>query len=260
MRPWTVLLEQSDSESEAAGARQRFEALLRGGARSTAASTMPWWPRAWRRRRRCGTCASRSRWRRAEEGPEHQARHLAAGVGHCRLRARTPTPRCRRRSRAVRAGQLRPSGRRQPALQRAGPAGRAGAGVSRSARGTRSIRLVYDAVVARGGSISAEHGIGALKRDGAARTQVTGGAGDDARDQAGARPAGHAQSGPGVVSRGARPQAARGDFYRVTSTRSLLSPSESPNSNCPPAGNAAVGSVALPPCTSSAITERAPPT
>jgi FAD/FMN-containing dehydrogenase len=26
-------------------------------------------------------------------------------------------------------------------------------------------RIVYDAVVARGGSISAEHGIGALKRD-----------------------------------------------------------------------------------------------
>ena len=35
----------------------------------------------------------------------------------------------------------------------------------RALRERRSTQLVYDAVAARGGSISAEHGIGALKRD-----------------------------------------------------------------------------------------------
>ena len=46
-----------------------------------------------------------------------------------------------------------------------GPTARCRGGVPRSARERRSTRIVYDAVVARGGSISAEHGIGALKRD-----------------------------------------------------------------------------------------------
>jgi FAD/FMN-containing dehydrogenase len=45
-------------------------------------------------------------------------------------------------------------------------------------------------VAAFGGSFSAEHGIGALKRDELARTQVTRGAGADAADQAALDPLG----------------------------------------------------------------------
>jgi FAD/FMN-containing dehydrogenase len=51
-------------------------------------SATPWWPRAWPRHRRCGMCANPSRWPRRGR-PEHQARHLAAGVGHPGLRERT---------------------------------------------------------------------------------------------------------------------------------------------------------------------------
>ena len=49
--------------------------------------------------------------------------------------------------------------------------------------------LVYDSVQQFDGSISAEHGIGALKVDKLREAQVAGGAGHDARHQAGARPA-----------------------------------------------------------------------
>jgi UDP-N-acetylenolpyruvoylglucosamine reductase len=54
--------------------------------------------------------------------PEHQARHLAAGVGHPGLRR---PDRCRPAGAGARraAGELRPPGRRQPALQRPGPEG-----------------------------------------------------------------------------------------------------------------------------------------
>ncbi len=84
---------------------------------------------------------------------------------HRRVRARTPTTRCRPAFPGVRLVELRPPGRRQPALQRAG--------ARWCRRRRRSCRahehavnhLVYDAVGALGGSISAEHGVGALKRD-----------------------------------------------------------------------------------------------
>ena len=45
------------------------------------------------------------------------------------------------------------------------PRGRARPTASCASTSTRSTRIVYDAVMAHGGSISAEHGIGALKRD-----------------------------------------------------------------------------------------------
>jgi FAD/FMN-containing dehydrogenase len=63
------------------------------------------------------------------------------------------------------AGQLRPPGRRQPALQRAGTAGRRWRSASWRRGARPSTRIVFDAVARFGGSFSAEHGIGALKRD-----------------------------------------------------------------------------------------------
>jgi FAD/FMN-containing dehydrogenase len=61
-------------------------------------------------------------------------------------------------------GQLRPPGRRQPALQRAGPRRGRPQGLPARAGGTRQ-PLVYEAVAQFGGSFSAEHGVGALKVD-----------------------------------------------------------------------------------------------
>ena len=70
------------------------------------------------------------------------------------------------------AGGVRPPRRRQPALQRlaAGGPHRAGARGGASSRWKAPMnRLVHDAVVALGGSISAEHGLGVLRRDESAR-------------------------------------------------------------------------------------------
>ena len=160
--PWTVLLELSDNESEA-HARE----LLRRPARPGAGT------RHDRRRRLAESVgavahdvaparidpagASRGR-------AEHQARHRAAGVAHsgvlrgdrrgagssaCRAcgwstsatsATATCTTTCRRR--------------RAPMRRR-----------SCASHETRGQRLVYAAVAAHGGSISAEHGIGLLKRE-----------------------------------------------------------------------------------------------
>ena len=56
-------------------------------------------------------------------GPQHQARHLGSGVAHSRV---LPRDRCAAAAADPRrpAGELRPSWRRQPALQRAGAGGR----------------------------------------------------------------------------------------------------------------------------------------
>jgi FAD/FMN-containing dehydrogenase len=98
-----------------------------------------------------------SRWRRRGR-PEHQARHRAAGVGHPRLR-RADRRRAGGRDPGRAAGRLRPPGRRQPALQRAGARRRrCGASWPSATRGQHCI--VYDAVQRFGGSISAEHGVG----------------------------------------------------------------------------------------------------
>ncbi len=62
--------------------------------------------------------------------------------------------------------------------------------------------LVHAVVVRYGGSISAEHGIGQLKRELLADVQGSGRAGDDARDQARTRPHRHPQSRQGALSKG----------------------------------------------------------
>ena len=64
------------------------------------------------------------------------------------------------------------------------PAGGDAGGLPARARGARSTRWSTTRSTTFGGSISAEHGIGALKGDELAEAQVAGGAGDDARDQA----------------------------------------------------------------------------
>ena len=64
--PWTVLLELADTESESRRPRPAGEpAGSRAGGRPR--SRTPWWPRAWPRRTRCGTCAKPSRWRRPKK-------------------------------------------------------------------------------------------------------------------------------------------------------------------------------------------------
>ena len=63
--------------------------------------------------------------------------------------------------------------------------------------------IVYDAVGRFGGSISAEHGIGALKRDELAGTQVARRARPDARDQAALDPRGLMNPESGGVADGA---------------------------------------------------------
>ena len=161
-RAWTVLLEQSDNEGEAQ-ARARFESLLEAALEAG-------------HDRRCGggrepdavaraVAPARIDPAGAEPGrSEHQARHRAAGVGDTGLRARAPTPRWRRPS---------------PACGWSTSATWATATCTTTCRRPRACRrqqfldrhehavntLVYDAVCALGGSISAEHGVGALKRD-----------------------------------------------------------------------------------------------
>ena len=145
--PWTVLLEQSDTEGEAP-ARQRFEALLGAALEAgiiddaVVAESLAQSRALWHVRESIPLAQS-------EEGLEHQARHLAAGVGHPRLR------RCHRRGAAPAlarraARQLRPPGRRQPALQRAGASGCRWPALPRRSTNTRSTSRVR-----RGGRASA---------------------------------------------------------------------------------------------------------
>jgi FAD/FMN-containing dehydrogenase len=90
---------------------------------------------------------------------QHQARHLGAGQRDPRLPRRgRRCPRCRLPGPAHRV--LRPPGRRQPALQPVPPV--RGENDEFIARTPEVNRIVYDQVVERGGSISAEHGIGQL--------------------------------------------------------------------------------------------------
>ena len=132
--------------------------------------------------------------------PEHQARHRAAGV------ARSPTFVADDRCRAARA--------RFPACGWSTSATSATATCTTTCRRRRrrrrptscattkprSTRIVYDAVAARGGSISAEHGIGALKRDELEQRKSPVALGADARDQDGARSAGAAEPGPRALT------------------------------------------------------------
>ena len=60
--------------------------------------------------------------------------------------------------------------------------------------------LVYDAVAAEGGSISAEHGVGALKRDELAQRKSPVALRADARHQASAGPAQPPEPGPRAVA------------------------------------------------------------
>ena len=80
-----------------------------------------------------------------------------------------------------------------------GPSGAAGADFV--ARHEASINaIVYDAVVARGGSISAEHGIGSLKREELVERKSPVGARHDAGDQERARSDRRAEPGARAVS------------------------------------------------------------
>ncbi len=96
-------------------------------------------------------------------------------------------------------GHVRPPRRRQPALQRVA-AGRHARREPSSQHEPVVRRIVHDAVAAHGGSISAEHGIGQLKRDELVALQERRRARADAGDQGRDRPARDHESGEGVVS------------------------------------------------------------
>ena len=161
-RPGRVLLEHSDAED--AGARHGdARGAARRGAGARPASTTRRSRPASSRPTRCGTCARSIPLAQAAEGAniKHDiALPISAIAAFVAATDAALAARLSRRS----PGRLRPSRRRQPALQRAGAGRRRGAEfVARYE--ARINALVYDAVAARGGSISAEHGIGALKRD-----------------------------------------------------------------------------------------------
>ncbi len=194
--PWTVLIEHSDFESEAHGAAS-LEALLtraleRNLIQDTAvASNLEQASAMWHLRESIPLA-------QATEGPERQARHLAAGLGGLRLRqrdGRSPAARLSRRP----ADRLRASGRRQPALQRAMPVGRRCGRVPAPPRargqrsGLRRGRRARRLDLGRAWRRQPE-----TRRAGGA--QVAGGAGDDACDQARARPFGRAESGARAVA------------------------------------------------------------
>ena len=123
----------------------------------------------------------------APRRPEHQARHLAAGVRRFPRSWTSAAPRSRAAFPGVRFVDLRPPGRRQPALQPRRAGGRRRAARSWTMPRVAN-RIVHDLVARTGGSISAEHGIGQLKRDELVALQ------ERRRDRADARGQGRARS------------------------------------------------------------------
>ena len=160
--PWYVLLQADDSAADAPLAAQ-VESALAQAARGRASSSTR---RSRSRRSRptgCGRCARTSARRSVAKA------RTSSTTSRCRF-PRFPAflRRCRRRAARGVSGRaarrLRPPRRRQPALQPRGARGRACASSS-SKTPPAANRIVHDRVVAAGGSISAEHGIGQLKRD-----------------------------------------------------------------------------------------------
>ncbi len=99
----------------------------------------------------------------ASRRPEHQARHLAAGLRDSRISGRCRRRTCKRRSpargsssSAISATAICTTTLRRPRTRLR----------TQFLENTAAAnRIVHDHVVAAGGSISAEHGIGQLKRD-----------------------------------------------------------------------------------------------
>ena len=108
----------------------------------------------------------------AQEGATRQARHRAAGVGHSRLRS---AHRCRAGTGFSRyaPGNFGHLGDGNLHFNVHGPAAAEPGWIAERAAAITA--LVHDLVTAAGGSISAEHGIGVLKRADLAATQVAGG-------------------------------------------------------------------------------------
>ena len=159
-QPWNVLVEHSDAEAEA-HARRALEALLGDGARARPDR---------RRRDRDEPRAGERDVAHARDDPagagrrgrQHQARHRAAGLGDRRSSSRAPTPRCAARSRAPASSTSAISATATCTTTSA--AGRRRSPIS-SRRASARQRAGLRRGGAHGGSISAEHGIGALKRD-----------------------------------------------------------------------------------------------
>ena len=162
-----MLLEQSDNEGEAQ-ARARFEALLEAALErgliddAAVAESLAQSQRVWHLRESIPLAQSLGR-------AEHQARHRAAGVGASPTSSRAPTPRWQRAFPGVRLVDFGHLGDGNLHYNVQAPAGRCAAGVPATSTSTRSTRSSTTRCARVGGSISAEHGIGALKRDELAR-------------------------------------------------------------------------------------------
>ena len=198
--PWTVLLEQSDSESEA-HARGLFEGLLEAAlergliADAAVAETVAQSRAMWQLREAIPLA-------QAEEGPnvKHDIALPISRIAEFVAATDAALMRAFPGVRLVDFGHLG-DGNLHYNVQ--APDGVAAADFVRDCEHAVNT-LVYDAVERLGGSISAEHGIGASKRDELARRKSPRRAGADARDQGRARPRGPDESGAGAVGREAR--------------------------------------------------------
>ena len=159
--PWTVLLEQSDSESHE-HATQQFEGLLESAlaqgliADAAVASSLEQSKTMWQLRESIPLA-------QAVEGPniKHDIALPISAIAEFVARTDAQLQQAFPHSRLVNFGHLG-DGNLHYNVQ--APGGMAPADFLRESEAAVNT-IVYDAVGQRGGSISAEHGIGALKRD-----------------------------------------------------------------------------------------------
>ena len=161
-----VLLEQSDSES-AGACTHAVRGPARDRARTRRSSPTPPSPRPSRSRRRCGTCARAIPLAQVEEGPnvKHDIALPISRIPDFVAATDAALARAFPGIRLVDFGHLG-DGNLHYNVRR--PIGVAPDAFLRDHEDAVNA-IVYDAVVRHGGSISAEHGIGALKRDELAR-------------------------------------------------------------------------------------------
>ena len=194
--PWYVLMETSGLKADGAAERVLTEALEAATERGLVADAAI-----------AGSLTqARDFWRLRESYSEAQKPRRRQHQER-RIRARRQDPRIHRPRRRGggapvprrAAAAARPFRRRQHPLQHR-PAARHGARLRSWRCGTRWRTPCTSIVLDLGGSISAEHGIGQMKRAELARVKGAVAHGPDAPHQGGARPQGHPQSGQGALA------------------------------------------------------------
>ena len=196
--PWYVLVQADDSAADANLAAE-LEAALAAAARGRRWSATSWSRSQASRPRALWALRENITEAQRREGPEHQARHLAAGVGDSAIPRRVAARRSRRRCRALRFVTFGHLGDGNLHYNLVGAARcRAEAFHGKHAGRATGSSTTWSPRI--GGSISAEHGIGQLKRDELVRYKSAGGARPDARAQGGVRPARASQSRQGALA------------------------------------------------------------